>query len=145
MGSCKDNGAVAIEVGGEIGFAGIDHLQMEHLVRPFGVPNGGRRLTRHREPTQSVQCSGPGVKGVEGLKGFSASVSPPSLNSLHFSPREAVEKNYSHCSPLPEIPLVALDPAVEGLALNYPPVEGQTLHRSQSGRRTAPSRTRASG
>ena len=33
---------MAIEVGGEIGFAGIDHLQMEHLVRPFGVPNGGR-------------------------------------------------------------------------------------------------------
>ena len=135
---------MAIEVGGEIGFAGIDHLHMEHLVRPFGVPNGGRRLTRHREPTQSVQCSGPGVKGVEGLKGFSASVSPPFLNSLHFSPREAVEKNHPHCSPLLEIPLGALDPVVEGLALNYPPVEGQTLHRSRSGRRTAPSRTRAS-
>ena len=59
----KTNGAVAIEVGGEIGFAGIDHLHMEHLVRLFGVPNGGRRLTRHREPTQSVQCSGPGVEG----------------------------------------------------------------------------------
>ena len=59
---------------------------MEHLVRPFGVPNGGRRLTRHREPTQSVQCSGPGVKGVEGL------------------------------------------------ALNYPPVEGQTLHWRPSDR-----------
>ena len=73
---------------------------------------------------------------MEGLKGFSASVSPPSLNSLHFSPREAVEKNYSHCSPLPEmeIPLVALDPAVEGLALNYPPVEGQTLHWRPSDR-----------
>ena len=135
---------MAIEVGGEIGFAGIDHLHMEHLVRPFGVPNGGRRLTRHREPTQSVQCSGPGVKGVEGLKGFSASVSPPSLNSLHFSPREAVEKNHPHCSPLLEIPLGALDPEVEGLALNYSPVEDQTLHRSRSGRRTAPSRTRAS-
>ena len=135
---------MAIEVGGEIGFAGIDHLHMEHLVRPFGVPNGGRRLTRHREPTQSVQCSGPGVKGVEGLKGFSASVSPPSLNSLHFSPREAVDKNHPHCSPLLESPLGALDPVVEGLALNYPPVEGQTLHRSRSGRRTAPSRTRAS-
>ena len=65
---------------------------------------------------------------MEGLKGFSASVSPPSWNPLHFSPREAVEKNYPHCSPLPEIPLGALDPAVEGLALNYPPVEGQTLH-----------------
>ena len=135
---------MAIEVGGEIGFAGIDHLHMEHLVRPFGVPNGGRRLTRHRESTQSVQCSGSGVKGVEVLKGFSASVSPPSLNSLHFSPREAVDKNHPHCSPLLEIPLGALDPEVEGLALNYPPVEGQTLHRSQSGRRTAPSRTRAS-
>ena len=107
------------------GFAGIDHLHTEQLVRPFGVPNGGRRLTRHREPTQSVQCSGPGVKGVEGLKGFSASVSPPSLNSLHFSPREAVEKNHPHCSPLLEIPLGALDPEVESLALNYPPVEGQ--------------------
>ena len=82
---------------------------------------GGRRLTRHREPTQSVQCSGPGVKG---LKGFSASVSPPSLNSPHFSPREAVVKNHPHCSPLLEIPLGALDPEVEGLALNYPPVEG---------------------
>ena len=109
---------MAIEVGGEIGFAGIDHLHMEHLVRPFGVPNGGRRLTRHREPTQSVQCSGPGVKGVEGLKGFSASASPPSLNSLHFSPREAVEKNYSHCSPLIETLLLALDLGVEGLELN---------------------------
>ena len=136
---------MAIEVGGEIGFAGIDHLHMEHLVRPFGVPSGGRRrTTRHREPTRLGQCSGPGVKGVEGLKGFSASVSPPPLNSLHFSPREAVEKNHPHCSPLLEIPLGALDPEVEGLALNYPPVEGQTLHRSRSGRRTAPSRTRAS-
>ena len=87
--------------------------------------NTGRlRRTRHRELTRLVQCSDPGVKGVEGLKGFSASVSPPSLNSLHFSPREAVEKNYPHCSPLPEIPLGALDPAVEGLALNYPPVAG---------------------
>ena len=133
-----------MEVGGEIGFAGIDHLHIKHLVRPFGVPNGGRRLTRNREPTQSVQCSGPGVKGVEGLKGFSASVSPPSLNSLHFSPREAVDKNHPHCSPLLEIPLGALDPEVEGLALNYPPMEGQTLHRCRSGRRTAPSRTRAS-
>ena len=71
-----------------------------------------------------MQRSDPGVKGVEGLKGFSALGFPPSLNSLHFSPREAVEKNYPHCSPLPEIPLGALDPAVEGLALNYPPVEG---------------------
>ena len=52
---------------------------------------------------------------MEGLKGFSASVSPLSLNSLYFSPREAVEKNYPHCSPLPEIPLGALDPAVEGV------------------------------
>ena len=115
---------MAIEISGGNGSAGIDHLQMEHLVRPFRAPSGGRRPTRHRELTQSVQCSGPGVKGVEGLKGFSASASPPSLNSLHFSPREAVEKNHSHCSPLPEIPLGALDPAVEGLALNYPPVEG---------------------
>ena len=48
------------------------------------------------------------MKGVEGLKGFSASGLPPSLNSLHFSPREAVEKNYSHCSPLIETPLLAL-------------------------------------
>mgnify|MGYP004146417705 FL=1 len=85
---------------------------------------GRRRPTRHRELTRLGQYSDPGVKGVEGLKGFSASVSPPSLNPLHFSPREAVEKNYPHCSPLPEIPLGALDPAVEGLALNYPPVEG---------------------
>ena len=135
---------MAIEVGGEIGFAGIDHLHMEYLVRPFGVPNGGRRLTRHREPTQSVQCSGPGVKGVEGLKGFSASVSPPFLNPLHFSPREAVEKNYPYCAPLPEIPLGALDPEVVGLALNYSPVEGQTLHWRPSGQRTAPNRSCAS-
>ena len=70
------------------------------------------------------------MKGVKGVKGFSASVSPPSLNPLHFSPREAVEKKYPHCSPLPEIPLGAMDPAVEGLALNYPPVEDQTLHWS---------------
>ena len=135
---------MAIEVGGEIGFAGIDHLQMEHLVRPFGVPNGGRRLTRHREPTRSGLCSNPGVKGVEGLKGFSASVSPPSLNSLHFSPREAVEKNYSHCSPLIETLLLAMDLGVEGLELNRSRVEGPTVHQSPSGRRTAPSRTRAS-
>ena len=65
---------------------------------------------------------------MEGLKGFAASGYPPSLNSLHFSPREAVEKNYSHCSPLMEIQLVALDAAVEGLALNYSLVKGQTLH-----------------
>ena len=79
-----------------------------------GLPH----LTPHREPTRSVQFSGPGVKGVEGLKGFSASASPPSLDSLHFSPREAVEKNYPHCSPLPEIPLGALDPEVEGFAFH---------------------------
>ena len=110
---------------GDLTLWGRNHLLYWETVRPFGVPSGGRRRpTRHREPTRSGQCSDPGVKGVEGLKGFSTSVSPPSLNSLHFSPREAVEKNYSHCSPLPEIPLGALDPAVEGLALNYPPVEG---------------------
>ena len=124
---------------------GLNHLLYWETVRFFWVPSGGRRRpTRHREPTRSGQCSDPGVKGVEGLKGFSASVSPPSLKSLHFSPREAVEKNYPHCSPLPEIPLVALDPAVEGLVLNYPPVEGHTLHRSRSGRGTAPNRSRAS-
>ena len=95
------------------------------MVRLVGVPSGGRRCpTRHREPTRSGQCSDPAVKGVEGLKGFSASVSPTSLNSLHFSPREAVEKNYSHCSPLIETLLLALDLGVEGLASNYPPVEG---------------------
>ena len=114
---------------GDLTLWGRNHLLYWETVRPFGVPSEGRRRpTRHREPTRSGQCSDPGVKGVEGLKGFSASVSPPSLNPLHFSPREAVEKNYSHCSPLPEIPLLALDPAVEGLALNYPPVEGRTLH-----------------
>ena len=31
-----------MEVGGDIGFAGIDHLHTEQLVRPGGVPNGGR-------------------------------------------------------------------------------------------------------
>ena len=66
-------------------------------------------------------AANPGVKGVEGLKGFSTSVSPPSLNSLHFSPREAVEKNFQQ---------VASVPAVVGMALNYSPVEGQTLHWS---------------
>ncbi len=110
---------------GDLTLWGRNHLLYWETVRLFWVPSGGRRRPiRHREPTRSAQCSGPGVKGVEGLKGFSASASPPSLNSLHFSPREAVEKNYPHCSPLPEIPLGALDPAVEGLALNYPPVEG---------------------
>ena len=124
---------------------GRNHLPEWETVRLFWVPSGGRRRpTRHREPTRSGQCSDPGVKGVEGLKGFSASGFPPSLNSLHFSPREAVEKNYSHCSPLPEIPLGALDPEVEGLALNYPPVEGQTLHWRPSGQRTAPNRSCAS-
>ena len=114
---------------GDLTLWGRNHLLYWETVRPFGVPSEGRRRpTRHREPTRSGQCSDPGVKGVEGLKGFSASVSPPSLNPLHFSPREAVEKNYSHYSPLPEIPLLALDPAVEGLALNYPPLEGRTLH-----------------
>ena len=122
------------------------HPKPEQVVRLFWVPSGDRlRWTRHREPNRSAQCSGPGVRGVEGLKGFSASVSPASSNSLHFSPREAVEKNYSHCSPLPENPLVAMDPAVEGLALNYPPVEDQTLHWSPSGQRTAPNRSHASG
>ena len=82
----KTNGAVAIEVGGDIGFAGIDHSYMEHLVRPFRAPSGGRRPTRHRELTRSVQCSCPEVKGVEDR---SASVSPPSLISLNFFPREA--------------------------------------------------------
>ena len=40
MARAKTNGAVAIEVGGEIGFAGIDHLHMEHLVRRLGSPMG---------------------------------------------------------------------------------------------------------
>ena len=53
---------------------------------------------------------------MKGVKGFFASAFHPSVNSLHFSPREAVEKNYSHCSPLIEIPLVVLYPVVEGLA-----------------------------
>ena len=91
---------------GDLTLWGRNHLPEWETVRLFWVPSWGRlRPTRHREPTRSGQCSGPAVKGVEGLKGFSASVSPPSLNSLHFSPREAVEKNYPHCSPLPEIPL----------------------------------------
>ena len=95
---------MAIEVGGEIGFAGIDHLHMEHLVSLFWVTSGGRRRPiRHREPTRSVQCSGPGVNGVEGLEGFSVSVSPPSLNPLHFFLRKAAGTSYPYSSPLPEI------------------------------------------
>ena len=78
------------------------------------------------------------MKGVVGVKVFSASISPLSLNSFYFSRREVVEKNYSHCLPLPEILLGELDPAEEDLALNYPPVEGQTLHWSPLSRRTAP-------
>ena len=114
-------------------------------VRLFWLPSGGRRRPiRHREPTRSGHCSDPGVKGVEGLKSFSASGFPPSLNSLHFSPREAVEKNYSHCSPLIETLLLALDLGVEGLELNRSRVKDPTVHRSPSGRRTAPSRTHAS-
>ena len=67
---------------------------------------------------------------MEGLKGFSASGFPPFLNSLHFSPREAVENNYSHCSPLIETLLLPLDLGVEGLALNRSRVKGPTLHRN---------------
>ena len=113
----------------------------------FWVPSADHRCRRnpHRELTRSGQCSDQGVKGVEGLKGFSAWVSPPSLNPLHFSPREALEKNYPHCSPLIETLLLALDLGAEGLELNRSRVKGPTVHRSPSGRRTAPSRTRASG
>ena len=65
---------------------------------------GGRpRPTRHRELTRSVQFSDLGVKGVESLKDFSASVSPPSLNPLHFFLRKAAGTSYSYSSPLPEI------------------------------------------
>ena len=46
----------------------IDHLQPERPVRLIRVTKMSRpRPTRLREPTQSGQRSGPGVKGVEGL------------------------------------------------------------------------------
>ena len=60
----------------------------------------------------------PGVKVVEG---FSASVAPL-FEPSPFSPRVAVEKTIHTVHPC-RTPLGALDPAVEGLALDYPPVE----------------------
>ena len=105
----------------------------------LGPQWGRRRPTRHREPTRSGGLQPGGrVWRVESFhSGF-----PPSLNSLHFSLREAVEKTLLL---LPLIETLPLDLGVEGLELKRSRVNGPTVHRSPSGRRTAQSRTRASG